>query len=434
MNNKFFLPTLIISLFLLTSCSATPKTPEEKTATSTAISIPTKTRITPQVTFQMPDDLQIKKPTYTPSMVIPTEDKDIRSFQHGIRFIPLPDGNYYLFWSSSGNPPTGEMPNGDWSHDIYYTIIDPASPTIEPVQFIAKPEAQEPVSAAISADQHIMLTMEDGWNADNTIAQRYGVYDWKLNPIKPYPNDVLDGGHSGHVAADGNTFVIFYSDEWVDGGGVDDLGTGDDVLAKVYSSEGALRYEINVAVSKETRDWWPLIAGSDQTVLLLWQRYIDDEETANLMVATLDTASGEFIKAPEILEESIEYYTYNCVYLPSISRFLVMGSYNSENGFAYLLDKNGNVVQRKTDFPPIVRESSPAVFTNQNTTLIAQPMEPSGIVLLSADANAITYRQTEQDNDIWQSAGTDGIFLDPTTIYFVNSSPNGIMERLYHID
>ena len=185
MNKKLLLLVLIIPVFLLASCSAATKTPEEKTATSAATFIPTKTRTTPQVTFQMPDDLQIKKPTYTPTMVISTEGKDVRSFQHGIRFIPLPDGNYYLFWSSSGNPPTGEQPNGDWSHDIYYTIIDPASPTIAPIRFITKPEAQEPVSAAISADEHIMLTMEDGWNARNTIAQRYGVYDWKLNPIRP---------------------------------------------------------------------------------------------------------------------------------------------------------------------------------------------------------------------------------------------------------
>jgi len=112
---------------------------------------------------------------------------DPRSYQHGIDFVPLPDGTYYLIWSSSGNPPTGALPDGSWPHDIYYSRIDPAHPSIKPVKFISKPEAQEPASAAISTDDHIMITMEDGWNARLTIAQRYGVYDKDLKPILPYP-------------------------------------------------------------------------------------------------------------------------------------------------------------------------------------------------------------------------------------------------------
>jgi len=110
-----------------------------------------------------------------------------------------------------------------WTHDIFYSDIDPHNPKISPIKIISNPEAQEPASSAISDDGHIMITMEDGWNAKNVVAQRYGLYDQSMNPVKPYPNTALDGGHSGHVAASGNRFVIFYSEGWVNDGGVDKM-------------------------------------------------------------------------------------------------------------------------------------------------------------------------------------------------------------------
>jgi hypothetical protein len=188
--------------------------------------------------------------------------QDSRSFQHGIDLVPLPNGHYKLIWSSSGNPPTGANDNGNWPHDVYFSDIDPAQPKIVPTTLISKPEAQEPASSAITDDGYIMVTMEDGWNAENGLAQRYGVYDTDLNPVKGYPQVVFDGGHSGHVAVVGNKFVVFYSEGWVDGGGVDDLGSGDDVYVSAYHSNGKTLNSSNVAVGNATRDWWPLVAGS----------------------------------------------------------------------------------------------------------------------------------------------------------------------------
>ncbi len=156
--------------------------------------------------------------------------EDLREYQHGIDFLPRRAGGYWLIWSSSGIPPLGASNDGSWTHDIYYSIVNPQSPALSPVKIISNPEAQEPASSAMADDGHIMITMEDGWNADNVVAQRYGVYDQNMNPVNPYPNMVLDGGHSGHVAAVGNRFVVFYSEGWVEGGGVDNLGSGDDVM------------------------------------------------------------------------------------------------------------------------------------------------------------------------------------------------------------
>ena len=190
--------------------------------------------------------------------------QDDRSYQHGINFLQRPDNQWLLIWSSSGNPPTGKDKNGSWTHDIYSSLIDPQNPIIRPTTLISNPEAQEPASSAITDDGYTMITMEDGWNTNRNVAQRYAVYDPLMKAIKPYPQLILDGGHSGHVAAVKNRFVVFYSDEWVQGGGVDNLGSGDDVLAKVYSRLGNLEHTVPIAVGKKSRDWWPLVSGSKQ--------------------------------------------------------------------------------------------------------------------------------------------------------------------------
>lgn len=427
---KRFLILFFLVLYFFTACTSMPAPLE----TGAVTAIPRKKQPTSQATFQMPIGTAVKGPTLPPNLKMPAEAADQRSYQHGVDFIRLRDGTYYLFWSSSGNPPAGAQANGDWSHNIYYSKIDPSSPQIQPVEFIAKPEAQEPVSAAIAADGHILLTMEDGWNARNTIAQRYGVYDNNLEPIKPYPNDVLDGGHSGHAASVGNTFVIFYSDDWVEGGGVDDLGTGDDVFVRVYDTNGEPLYKTDVAAGDATRDWWPLAAGSERTALLVWQRYIDGEEYADLMYAVLNPSSGELISKPKPLGIHVKYYTYSCTFISGINRFLVLGTDNKANGFGFLLSETGSIISKNNELPPIVRESQQAVFASDNLAMIAFPMAPYGMALLSADENAVTYRQTYEDYYAWGYAGTDGIFLNETTVYFINLSPSGLVEKIFRID
>jgi hypothetical protein len=359
---------------------------------------------------------------------------DSRSFQHGIDFVPGPDENWWLIWSSSGHPPSGADSDGNWPHDVYRALIDPKAPAIAPEVFIQRPEAQEPASAAATRNGNIMVTFEDGWNADNVLAQRYGVYSASLKPIKAYPRDVYDGGHSGHVAAVGNQFVVFYSDDWVDGGGVDDLGSGDDVLASVYDSKGGYLYPKRVAAGDETRDWWPEIAGSDEVACFVWQRFVDDETHATLMVAVLEVASGRMLLKPTVLEEKLTYYTYSVTWLPTVERFLILGAYDHGGGFGILLDEKGGVRGTSRNLSPVVRESQSIVRADSNGVTVVQPKSPTGLMRLHVSNDAISKRKTIKDDYAWEYSGTDGIFLDRNNVFMVSLSRAGLVTRKFRIE
>ena len=364
---------------------------------------------------------------------IATAAEDLRSFQHGIKLVALPGGNDVLVWSSSGNPPTGAWPDGSWPHDVYYSFINPANPVITPVTLISKPEAQEPASAAISADGHILITMEDGWNTHNEVAQRYGVYDTNLSPVLAYPQMVFDGGHSGHVAAAGNRFVVFFSNEWVDGGGVDNLGSGDDVLAQIYSSTGRFEKKVNVAVGRATRDWWPVVAGSDTRAALVWQRFVPGQTYADLMFSLLDPATGKLIRKQVKLAQQVKYYTYSVAYLPSVDRFLVLGAYAAGGGFAFLLEPDGNIVATNTALPAIIRESQSIVRNDSGKATLVQPVSPAGVMELSVTADKVALSGTITDDYAWSYIGTDGIFTGTNRVFIASLSRTGLVTKIFII-
>jgi hypothetical protein len=359
--------------------------------------------------------------------------EDARSYQHGIDFVPLQNGNYYVVWASSGNPPKGAMANGSWPHDIFYSVINPQHPSINPITLISRPEAQEPASTAISTDGHIMVTTEDGWNTANEVAQRYGVYDAQFNPVLPYPRMAFNGGHSGHIAAVDNQFVIFYSDDWVSGGGVDDLGSGNDVKAQIYHANGKLEADVNVAVGDASRDWWPLVAGSKNRAALVWQRYVDKQTYSQLMLAILDVKRKRLAVKAIKIEDTVKYYTYSVTYLPSLERFLILGAYQAGGGFGYLLDQDGKIVASNTSLPAIVRESQSIVLEQAGKAKVVQPIAPNGLVELTVTASAITLKSIIADDYVWQYSGTDGIFVNANTVYIVSTSPTGLVEKTLHL-
>ena len=358
--------------------------------------------------------------------------EDLREYQHGIDFIPRNDTSYWLIWSSSGNPPQGAGTDGSWTHDIFYSDIDPHNPKISPIKIISNPEAQEPASSAISDDGHIMITMEDGWNAKNVVAQRYGLYDQSMNPVKPYPNTALDGGHSGHVAASGNRFVIFYSEGWVDDGGVDNLGSGDDVMLKVYDSTGNYERESNISVGSAYRDWWPMIAGSHNCVMLLWQRFVNGQEYADLMYSVYNPATGQTVKGNTRLTKQVKYYTYDVQYIPSIDRFLVAGAYASGGGYSFLINNNGDVTAINKNLPALIREAQPAVKQSGSAAFVVYPKQPNGLYVLSLSDSSITLNNEISDSYSWRYMGTDGIFTDTNSVYFVSLSKTGCVEKRFH--
>ncbi|MGE8469607.1 MAG: hypothetical protein ACN6QC_00005, partial [Paraburkholderia hospita] len=244
---------------------------------------------------------------------------DLRAYMHGIGAITDAQGVTTVFFSSSGLPPRGAGRDRNWTHDVYIARWTPQQPKLDrPRVFISRPEAQEPVSVAQNDTGRVMVSFEDGWNTPNEVSQRYGVYTSDLKDVKPYPNDVLSGGHSGHVAAVGSRFVVFYSNDWVNGGGVDNLGTGNGVYVKTYDADGALLQAIDVA--PRVREWWPMIAASPTRALLVWQQYVSGETWARLKVATLDPSTGA-LSEPRVIADRLLYYTYAAAYVPSIDRF-----------------------------------------------------------------------------------------------------------------
>ena len=357
--------------------------------------------------------------------------EDLREYQHGLDFIPRNDGGYWLIWSSSGMPPQGAGDDGSWTHDIYYSNIDPQSPSLSPIRIISNPEAQEPAGSAVADDGHIMITMEDGWNAENVVAQRFGVYDQNMNPVKPYPNTILDGGHSGHVAAVGSRFVIFYSEGWVEEGGVDDLGSGDDVMLKVYNSTGNFEREKDISVGDAYRDWWPVVAGSNSRAMLLWQRFVDGREYVDLMYALYDPANGKIVKGNARLTRQVKYYTYDIQYIPSIDRFLVAGAYESGGGFGFLISNDGEVTAKNKSLPAIIRESQPAVKAGEQAAFAVYPKSPNGLSVLKLGPSSIILNNTVSDSYAWRYMGTDGIFTDQNSVYFVSLSKSGCVEKKF---
>lgn len=363
------------------------------------------------------------------------EKQDVRAFQHGVDFIKHPNGHYILIWASSGDPPVGEDKDGEWSHNVYYSMIHPAAPKINPIPLISVSGAQEPVSSAISQDGHIMLTMEDSYQAKHNLMQSYAVYDSNMKPVKAYQNVVFDGGHSGHVAAIGNNFAVFYSDEWVDGGGVDDLGSGDDVLLKSYDSKGHFLSQKKVAVGNKSRDWWPMIAGSDTTALLLWQRFVKNKTHSQLIYRVLDVKKNKWVSAEIKLIKQLTYYTYDVQYLADLKRFMISGTDDKGKGFIFLLSRKGKIIAEKKSLPAFVREAQPAISTLENKQLkVVFPTSPTGLVVLNVSTKTITVKNNIPLNYSWSYSGTDGIFLDQSEVYFVSLSVKGLREFRINID
>jgi hypothetical protein len=368
-----------------------------------------------------------------PKWGTPKLESDLRAYQHGIDIVEIDNGMYWAIWSSSGIPPTGTDKDGSWPHDIYASFFSKQSQILRPEVIISNPEAQEPASSAINSAGNIMITMEDGWNNQTQVTQRYGVYDRFLKPINPYPLEVYPGGHSAHVAACGEHFVIFTSEGWVNGGGVDELGSGDDVFAHIYSSTGDFLAKSETAVGDETRDWWPLIAGSENRAALLWQRFVDDREYADLFFSVIEVPSGKTIIKPFRIENQVEYYTYDVAYLKSLNAFLVTGTYEVGGGFAILFDVNGKELARSETVEAIVRESKAIIYSAGDTVQVAYPTAPTGLMVMEVTNGKIVLKDTFADDFAWEYIGTSGVYLDPHTVFILTLSHQGLVDKYFDV-
>lgn len=353
---------------------------------------------------------------------------DLRAYMHGIESATGADGRVLVFFSSAGIPPRGPGDDGNWTHDVYVSTWSPSDATIgAPRIFIQRPEAQEPVSVAQTADGRIMVSFEDGWNTQYLVNQRYGVYDASLQPIAAYPLDVRNGGHSGHVAAVGDHFVAFYSEGWIQGGGVDNLGSGNGVYAKVYDSAGRARGD-EIAIAADAREWWPMIAGSPRRALMIWQQFVPGETYANLRMALLDPQTGA-VSGRQLLQSNVKYYTYKAAYVPAVDRFLVTGTTVGGSGFAYLIDNDGRKTATLACMPATVREGGIAV----NGTAAYTPARDNRLLHLVLTPTSITLTAVQPSPIAWSYLGSVGLLRNASQIHWVSLSQTGLQEADFDV-
>lgn len=347
---------------------------------------------------------------------------DPRSFMHGVGFANGGNGKTWIFFSSSGLPPRGANSDGNWPHDVYVGQWSAGDPRMSNVHiFIQRPEAQEPVSVAQNTAGNIFVTFEDGWNTPNQVNQRYGVYRQDLSPLKAYPNDVASGGHSGHVAAVGERFVVFYSSDWVDGGGVDNLGSGDGVYVSTYDSTGALIGQTDVA--PKSREWWPMLAGSPNRALLVWQKFVTGSTSATLAFAMFDPVSGRLDKLGD-LQPSIEYYVYAAGWVDSIKRFLVLTTTAQGKGVAVLVDELGNRTALLDDLPATVREANFGVSGSHAYV----PARDGRLLTLALAPDSITLQGAAPAPLPWGTTGVVAFETAPGALHAVSLTPTGVRE------
>lgn len=347
---------------------------------------------------------------------------DPRRFMHGIGVADAGNGKRWVFFSSSGIVPRGAMRNGNWPHDVYVGEWLPGKPHLLHVRpFISRPEAQEPVSIAQNARGDIFVTFEDGWNAPQEVSQRYGVYRRDLKPVKPYPNDVESGGHSGHVATVGERFVVFYSADWIDGGGVDNLGTGNGVYLKTYDAAG--RMLNHVAVAPHRREWWPVIAGSPRNALLVWQKFIEGSTDATLEYAMFDPVTAKLDKLGA-LNDTIRYYVYASAYVPAIDRFIVVTTTADDRGVAMLIAPDGHRTATLDCLPASVRESGIGV----SGTHAYVPTRDGRLLTLALAPAEISVSGAQRSPIPWGTTGIAGFPAQGAAMHFVSLTPTGTRE------
>jgi hypothetical protein len=352
-----------------------------------------------------------------------------REAAHGISFVQKGNSGW-LIWSDQYGR---KSDNGNWEHDVYAQKISLADPSLDPGQkktIVSAPEAQEPASASSTKDGNIMVTFEDGYNnGEAELSQRFAVFDSDMNVVKKYDSaaktgagtNVKLGGHSGHTASTDGRHVIVWCEDWIDGGGVDNLGTGKRTGLTVYDKDGS-RLASRWIANGQGRYWWPTAAASHDRVLITWQEYIKGQEYANLMTAVYDPERNVFVQKPKRPDKSLQllYYTYSSVYLPESGCFLILAGTYDEKTNAYLVDENGNIKAQRRGLPGLVRESSPAVRSSGGGNVAVYPNLNNGVTYISVGKKGIKKLSDSSDKHRWSYRGTAGFFDSDGAVWFAS--------------
>ena len=347
--------------------------------------------------------------------------EDHRAWQHGIDLIRVGD-KVLVMWGSAGNPPQPNL-GGDWQHDVFYAWLNTPSTQdaapINPQILICRPEAQEPPSVAINSKGTILMTTEDG---NGSINQNAGLWDTSLRVLRKYPFTIKRGGHSGHVAAMGDQFLVTYGEGWVKGAGWRNLGTGKNVFARIVENNGKLGREIKLTPDRDSspRDGWPLVAGSDRNWLVVWQRYPE----FTLQAALID-AAGAVITQRQIIDALSPRYAYDVEFAPQLASYVVAGS-SGDGGFVALVSLTGDIVKPQRGLPPMASECRIILGWDGSQLIGVYPVKPRGVAVVRLSADAIELSKVIDYPYAWDYSGTTGTFVASEQVLFVTLSTTGL--------
>lgn len=349
---------------------------------------------------------------------------DRRAWQHGIELLTI-NGKNLLIWSSWGNPPTAN-PGHDWEHDIYYSWVDSCTNNIgPPALLVGGHEAQEPPSAAVNNRGKMLLTWEDGTHGINQYA---AFWDGSAaQASKPFL--IRAGGHSGHVAASRERFLVTYSEDWVDAqDGFLELGTGKHLLARIVEDDGRAGPEIRISAgTPEKREDWPVVAGAPSGWMIAWQRY--PQRTLHTVV--IDHAGA--IRQQTLIAKDLRVgYHYDVQYLPALNAYFVLAT-TATGGVAVLLNEQGEIIARNDDLPPLVSESRFVWMAEPSGITGAYPALPSGIAVIQVAAEKITLQKTLVADVQWDYIGTAGTFISPSNVLFATLSTDGLKMFTFNL-
>lgn len=343
--------------------------------------------------------------------------EDHRAWQHGVNVIRVGE-RWLVVWGSAGNPPHPNL-GGDWQHDVYYawlgTTADGESALGETHVLVSRPEAQEPPSVAINATGTLLMSTEDGSDGINQFA---GMWDASLRVLRPYPFMVRRGGHSGHVAAMGERFLIAYGEGWVERGGFLGRGTGQDIHSRIIEKDGKRRKETRIASGH--RDGWPLVAASSRNWLVVWQRY--PEMTLH---SALVHASGRAAKPRQISRNMPVRYAYDVGFVPELMSFVVAGS-SAEEGFVARVNLDGKLESIQYGLPPMASESRMLTHCDGGQCIAVYPVRPKGIAVLRLRQDGADLLKIIDHPHEWDYMGTSGAFVSPDRLVFATLSKTGI--------
>ena len=345
------------------------------------------------------------------------DEIDPRAFAHGIELVKL-NHKLLLLWSSWGNPPNPKRGVG-WEHDIYYSWLDQARAELDPQLLVHTREAQEPVSAAVNQSGKLLATCEDGADGINQYA---GLWDSQLTPLKPYPIQIGQGGHSGHVAALGDNFLVVYSEGWTRQHAAKSfrgLGNGKDIWARWVDTHGTPKDLLLLSGNKRgASDDWPLLAASNKNFMMIWQRF-----PARTLMAALVDARGHASKPFPLIKSLKTGYHYDVAYAPKIDRYVVVGTQDT-GGFVIVIGTDGHTKNITTRLPHAVAEARVVVSPNDNRVMY--PAYPNGIVVAALSDAGSRVVKTITVQHPWDVMGTTGLWLDDHHVLFATLTKAGV--------